>query len=181
MFLFLDTETGGLDATKHSLLTIAADLVPNIHEEPIAHFDAAIAHDPYWIDPAALNVNHIHLNEHAAKASPAEEVWQSFRAWIILNNTRDEKITPIGWNIPFDLSFIHTQLCTKKQWFALGMSYHTLDVCALVEFLILKGTLPPRRRLVQVASDFGLNVDKAHDASYDNYLCRMVLRELIKL
>lgn len=181
MYLFLDTETGGLDAEIHSLLTLACDAVVDVTQEPIAHFDVAIKHSVYCVDAAALRINNIDLVAHDTRAFTAQEVQRRFNDWLYSANTTREQIITVGWNIAFDLGFIYEQLFPKTQLQRMGISYHALDVCALVEFMILQNKLPPKRKLTQVAAYFGLDTSNAHDANYDNYLCRMVLRELMKL
>lgn len=180
MFLFLDVETGGLDPKQESLLTISADLVPTIGSEPIHSYNTRIAHTPYRVSARALEINRINLVQHDKVAIPAALVAQEFRAWLALS-CPNIKPQPVGWNIPFDLGFVHDQLISKYDWEKI-VDYHSLDVCALVEFLIIQGKLPPKtRRLVHVAQHFGLDTTQAHDAAVDNRLCRLVLEKLINL
>lgn len=177
MYLFIDTETGGLDPARHSLLTICADIVPEFGREPVGSFTTAFKHDPYRISPRALEVNNIDLVEHDKYAGSAEEAAIHFHEWIKLASVKPQ---PVGWNIGFDLGFIYQQFIPKAEWDTL-VDYHSLDVCALVEFLIIAKKLPPKRRLVDVARHLGLATEGAHDAAYDNYLCMEVVARLLKL
>jgi DNA polymerase III alpha subunit (gram-positive type) len=180
MYAFIDTETGGLDARIYSLLSISIHMVRELGQPPIAVYHEKILHDPYRIGAGALNVNKIDLIQHSKNAVTIDDARHGLRSWLALFGS-NQRIRPVGWNIPFDMNFIYEQLFPKREWESLGFSYHTLDVCALVEFLILQGKLPEKRRLVDVAKHFGFDTDGAHDASFDNQLCQLVLQELLKL
>lgn len=176
-YIYIDTETGGLDPDKYSLLTFAAQLVPAIGAEPISTFNSLFLHDPYRVSAAALRVNGIDLASHTQQARRSETIASDFTDWL-RKYCGDEKPVPVGWNIGFDLGFLHRQFITKVQWDTL-IDYHALDVCALVEFMIIQGRLPKKRKLVDVAAHFGIDTSGAHDAQIDNTLCRLVSGKLV--
>ncbi len=177
MYLFIDTETGGLNPQKYSLLTLSCDLVKELGDAPISQFNVKIAHDPYRVGAGALGVNGINLAEHHKQAATIYTVQHELQSWLKQYHIKPQ---PVGWNVAFDLGFIHAQLLEKLVWDTV-VDYHTIDVCSLVELLIIQGKLPKKRRLVDVAQHFGLDISGAHDAAFDNHLCRAVLQKLVEL
>lgn len=104
MFLVFDVETGGLDASRHSLLSIglvAADLEA-IHGE----LELKVKHDTYQADGIALSVNRIDLASHHAGAIPPGEVIAAIHAFLDSHFPGVKRIDALSHNIAFDREFL---------------------------------------------------------------------------
>ncbi len=64
--LFLDTETGGLDPRKHSLLSIG--LVVGDGPKVVNSLEILVRHEPFVVSAGGMKVNRIDLVQHAAAA-----------------------------------------------------------------------------------------------------------------
>jgi len=137
--LFIDTETGGLDATKHSLLTIA--LAVYSHGNILAEQEYIVKYKEYVVTAKALEVNKINLVEHDSIATESSIVVQQIQMYIHRNFREDEKVIIAGHNIEFDNGFL-TQLFENEneQWSKL-VSHRKLDTCSLMNYLMVTGKI----------------------------------------
>lgn len=182
MYLFLDTETGGLDPDQHSLLTAAFEVT----EDDFTHKDlfyTSLPHAVYKIDADALSINGIDLVVHHKEASKltgaSERFEQWLNSWYIYNDGK--LLTAVGWNIPFDLGFIYAQLLHRKT-FQRYVSYHVIDAMVLAECFVRVGKLPRDvTRLTKAAQHFSINIDGAHNALVDAQLTKEVFKKLLEM
>ena len=65
-FLFIDTETGGLDPARHSLLSVG--LVVGDGPRVLNSLEILIRHEPYVVSAGGMAVNRIDLVQHSAAA-----------------------------------------------------------------------------------------------------------------
>jgi DNA polymerase III epsilon subunit-like protein len=185
-YLFIDTETGGLNPEFHSLLTVSFHLVDNLEHVPSnsVHVKFGPQDGYYRVSPEALAVNNINLVHHTQEALPYVTAHMLLRDWLarrFSEQADSQKFMPVGWNLPFDLSFLYHQFLPKREW-EQYVSYHSIDVMTIAEFFVLTGKLPKEvTRLTKAAQHFNIPIEGAHNADYDNYLCRRVLQEMMKL
>lgn len=130
-FLVLDVETGGLDSTFHSLLSIGIVFVKNgaiVHEE-----EWKIKHLQYRYTDAAMKINNIVIKTHDKEAKRIECVKNEISK-IIHKIYGDDKPRVIGHNVFFDIGFIHNQLFPKNEWEEL-VSYRMIDTHSCASLL----------------------------------------------
>lgn len=132
-FLVLDTETGGLDPTKHSLLSVAMIAydtnIPH-SEENQDHF--LIKHDEYTVTGAALVLNCLSVSSiHKYGISTEEAVWRISR---FINSNFDSKndFMILGKNPAFDKSFLKTLFDKHNVSVDDYISHRYLDLSSLV-------------------------------------------------
>lgn len=167
MYLFLDTETGGL-STDFSLLTFAAattDKDFNITNK----ICFGIRPDGFYtVSPDALRVNKINLAEHATSSlSPtkANEELLNFLVDAVAHN--DNKwLIPAGHNIKFDLDFIWAQLMPEEDWKRF-CTYPVYDTAVLARFFSSIGKIPGFYNLVSLRQLFQIETGEAHNAMSD--------------
>lgn len=115
-YLFVDTETGGLDAQRHSLLSIG--LVVGDSGEPRHTLEVLVKHDTYVVDGPAMKVNRIDLTSHHTRAlegPTALSVLEVFLGQYF--PCKHDPITLVGHNIAFDRAFL------KRFWEAQGQAF----------------------------------------------------------
>lgn len=174
MYLFMDTETGGL-TPQHSLLTVSCIVVDeqfNIVRLPTDNpgLYLRIRHDEYALTAGALAVNKINLVEHndkGVKISDATTMMLDFvsRARAVTNKKR---LIPAGHNVNFDVQFIRANLLTDQQWNEY-FTYPFLDTAAIARFLNSAGMYSGGYSLTALRSRFlpGMTGD-LHNAETDN-------------
>lgn len=144
MYLFMDTETGGL-TTKHSLLTVSCivadsdfNVVPVGGHSPGLYL--RIRHDEYALTADALAVNRINLvahNEQGVDTKTASGMLVDFvsRACIA---TKKQRLVPAGHNVSFDVQFLRAHLLDDLTWNKL-FTYPFLDTAAITRFFTAAG------------------------------------------
>jgi DNA polymerase III epsilon subunit-like protein len=177
MYLVLDTETGGLDPQKHSLLT-ASFVVLDDDLKQVDKVDLSIAPDEaYRVTPEALRVNKIDIVEHSQVAMDVlfarTKLCEFLDLW-----SKKGRLTVVGHNVGFDLRFIYAQLLPQAEWES-RCSYRVLDTQVVAQFLQLTGVIPGgSASLKSLAMQFGVPQLEAHTASDDALVTAEVLRRL---
>lgn len=175
-YLFLDTETLGLDPMKHSLIEVGM-ILTNENLKVLDVFHTKIKHEMYYLNPAAITVNGIDFKQHEREAVPLSEVRVLFCDFLC---HIDEEAIPVGWNIAFDLGFIYHNLMSKEE-LEHYVSYRTLDLCSVARFLKECGKLEVAGSLAHTAGKLGIDNSKAHTALGDVEMTIEVMRKLKEL
>lgn len=175
MYLFMDTETGGL-TPQHSLLTVSCivadekfNIVPVDDNRPGLYL--RIRHDEYALTAGALSVNKINIVEHNEKGvtlSVATDLLFGYmqRACQVVGKKR---LVPAGHNVSFDVQFIRANLLTDKQWNEF-FTYPFLDTAAVARFLAASGLYSGGYSLTALRDRFLSHMSSAimHNAEADN-------------
>lgn len=180
MFVFLDTETGGL-TTDCSLLEIAAVVTDrgfNVVDEYHAYVKPESG-KPYAVHPQALAINGINLIDHDAKAQSYNQVYSEFFAFLKKHrNEYKDRLTPAGHNVDFDRRFIIEHLLITPEWDSI-FNYRVADTASFAQYLILRGMLDVATpKLATLAQVFGLPEQK-HSALEDARLTVEVMKRLL--
>lgn len=133
-YLYLDTETGGVNPTTDALLTIGL----------VAHEDARgiLGTEHILVQPEgravhvkALAVNHINIEEHQKTALSREDAAVAVKRFCELHFGVGFKNAPylVGHNIGFDRSFVDP-LFTENHM-RIPYSYRNLDTMGIALFL----------------------------------------------
>ena len=166
MYLFVDTETGGLD-TSFSLLTVAA-AVTDKDFNVLSKTCFGVKPPLYVIDPGAIRVNKINLAEHAGNSLSLEMASVQFIEFLqdnfIACNRR--KLIPAGHNVKFDLDFIWSYLLPESSWREF-CTHPALDTAVLARFFSDAGLIPPSFNLVALRDLFDIQTGEAHSAEND--------------
>lgn len=140
MYLFFDTETGGL-TPDYSLLTasfIAVD--ENFDIVPVPEMPAGlylqIKHDNYALTSGALQVNKIDIVEHDKHALPLADAQRDLHLYIqdVLSVTGRRALVPAGHNVEFDKRFVLQYLLSPEDW-EKYFTYPVLDTAIVARFL----------------------------------------------
>jgi DNA polymerase III epsilon subunit-like protein len=184
MYLFMDTETGGLTPDR-SLLTVSMipvdkdfQIVPIDYFDPIAqqvlHTDAglyvAVKHETYVVDKEALAVNKINIAEHDVDAVPLPLVRELLTSFIrhALKAFDRKYLVPAGHNVAFDLKFIKSYLLTEQEWDTF-FTYPALDTASAARFLNAAGIIGGGYSLTSLRNRFVPHMGgDLHNAETDN-------------
>lgn len=150
-WIALDTETGGLDARKNALLSIAV-WSPDYHDSWLVH--------PFGVtEPQALEINGLSVDE-----CKKEGLFPDACGERLLKAIKGRAI--IGQNIGFDLGFLAQRvfgLAPNDVGLRLLGAWRIIDTCDM--FRRLHPDEP--RHLCDIAAHYGLEVD----GQYHNALC----------
>lgn len=179
-FLF-DTETGGV-RKEMSLLTLYGYILDE-SLNVLDTIDLKIKPDDgiYRLNAAGLEMNRINIVEHDKVAKPVSEVRTLFKNYIC-GWSLNQKLTPIGHNVRFDVKFAKTHLL--EDWDRYFDRRH-IDTASVGKFLALTGFVPKLNTysLSEMALAMMIDVDesKRHEANYDADLTLKVLQNMTNL
>lgn len=173
MYLFLDTETTGLKAQVHDLLSLSMVLtdtkgktllVYDVFLKPNVEID-------WVIDPIALQCNKINLVEHLKSAITyfkASDQLRSVYSEIHKTHTAGIKPTIVGHNVSFDLAFMAKHLGEDHRLYC---HKYSEDTAVIASFLGYKF-----KNLADLAKQLGIDVIESslHTAAYDRDLTKAV-------
>lgn len=139
--VFLDTETGGLDASEQSILSIGAVIYQD--GQILDRFYRVINEGAKLVTtPGALKVNGFTVDKIELEGETPFVVVNSFRNWMAMNGlTKD--VTIGGHNINFDIGFVKRLF----QQAGLGVRYEdvfnhrSIDTMAIAGFLGYAGLM----------------------------------------
>jgi DNA polymerase-3 subunit epsilon len=167
--LFLDTETGGLDPRRHSLLSLG--LVVGDGPRVTHSLEILIRHEPYVVSGGGLKVNRIDLVRHSADALDPPAALAVLD--VFLEQHFPHRCSPIvlaGHNVGFDQAFLEAFLESQGRTFEPRFSHRSGDTHSLAAGLRDAGRLPLENLGASALfAHFGIKVpeEKRHTALGD--------------
>jgi len=140
-FLFLDTETGGLDPATHSLLSLG--LVVGDGPKLVNSLEILVKHEPYVVSAGGMAVNRIDLVQHSAAALEPQMALSVLDVFLDQHFPHMCKpVTLAGHNVGFDRAFLEAFLASQGRPLEPRISHRTVDTHALAAGLRDAGRLP---------------------------------------
>lgn len=187
MYLFVDTETGGL-TPQHSLLTVSGicvdanfDIIPRDNGEHGIYLK--IKHEEYALTAGALSVNKINIAEHDATAIPINDARDQLRAYIaaMARKSGKQRLIPAGHNVAFDINFLRSYLINDRDW-DLYFTYPAFDTAAVARFLNAAGTHPGGYSLARLRELYVPHASgQLHNAETDNLITIELAKKFVAL
>lgn len=156
-YLYLDTETGGLSATKDALLTIG--LVAHDDDKGIlgtAHI--LVQPEGLRVQPGALKVNRIDMDEHVKYALSRKGAAEAVVEFVQQHFGKFWKNAPvmIGHNVKFDVGFMEALF--EETDVKCPYSYHVMCTMGIALFLRDLGKIAPENvKLVTLMELYGID------------------------
>jgi DNA polymerase III epsilon subunit-like protein len=138
-YLFLDTETGGLDLERHSLLSIG--LVVGDAGVVRDSLEILIRHEPYVVSAGGLAVNRIDLVQHHQAALEPEAALTALETFCGRHFPPGEPITLVGHNITFDRNFLAVFFAQQGRPLEPRISHRIIDTHSVAAALRDAGRL----------------------------------------
>ena len=142
--LVVDTETGGVDPDRHSILSVAAV----VWEDGAlgAEIEILIAEPDLTVTARALEINRIDIVAHSRRAVPPAEAMAQLQAFVDeqfdSERNKGERAVLVGHNIGFDVGFLKRLCRMAHDDFGALFSHRVLDTASILRFLSLAGRLP---------------------------------------
>lgn len=150
-WLVIDCETGGLDPSKHSLLSIAG-IIWEPGKSPRILFDFFIKESLITIEPEAMEVNRIHLSGISRFGISPEQAIRKIKDIVIHEFKLGDKLgyvkVPLaGHNVGFDIGFLKRlyRLTNKESEFSKLFSHQSLDTASILSFLMCSNHIQSKR------------------------------------
>lgn len=173
--LFLDTETGGTDPFRHSLLQVGAVAYHNKER-----FKANLSLEEYNTTEIALKINQLNIEELKEQGTTIDATVSNFTDFIKRNFA--EKPVLVGHNIAFDKYFIRELFMSNQLNMDDFISHRMIDTMSILWGLHLAGKIP-----IEACSSsgafkyFGVTQRKYHDALDDALMTVELFEKLIQL
>ena len=168
-YLFVDTETGGLDPARHSLLSLG--FVLGDAGEVRHSLELFLKHDTYVVDGPAMKVNRIDLAKHHGAAMDGTTMMAVLDVFLDQYfPCKNEPIYLVGHNVAFDRDFLEAFWKSQGRAFAPRFSHRLIDTHSLAAGLRDAGKLPLENlSSTALFAHFGIEVpeDKRHTALGD--------------
>ena len=143
--LVIDTETGGIDPDRHSLLSLAAVVWADGRIE--GEIEIFVAEPDITVTARAMEINRIDLIEHAHKAMAPAEALARLLSFVADHFRSDlaagEQLVLAGHNVGFDIGFLRRLCRLAGVPFPAIISHRSLDTASVLRFLSLAGIVPP--------------------------------------
>ena len=164
-FIAADTETGGLDPLKHSLLTLCFRVLDE-NLDTIDQLSVAVKHEVYRVTAGAMRVNKIDLVKHDQIAVPVPAAQQMIENFVVAHGST-EKLIWMMHNVPFDKGFLGATFDLER--LKAFIDYHSLDTVTLGVVEKWLGTLSKKQSLSlgKIADTLQLEKGPEHTAEGD--------------
>lgn len=166
---FFDTETGGVDPDKHSVLSLGS-LVGNIHTgEVVSAFECLISRpiDEYVVTDKAMEINGLDLKQCSREGIPPEAAADLLNEQFINNGCSMLG----GHNVNFDIQITARDLFgITGQEFTANFTYRTIDTCGLIRMLGDIQGFASGAGLKNAVKAMGINVSDFQKRFKDSYM-----------
>jgi len=178
--LFIDTETGGLDPDKHSLLSLAM-----VVWEDMEIFDSQeilINDGILSVTEEALSVNKIDLEKHKQSAISSSQAMDKLFLFIGQHFPQQRTITLAGHNVHFDAAFLKRLFFANNKNFSEFFSHRIIDTSSILYYLYLAGHIKHRAISSDEAFElFDIKVEGRHTAIGDAIATAKLFTKLLSL
>jgi len=178
--LFIDTETGGLDPGKHSLLSLA--MVTWEDRKIIDSKEILINDGMLSVTEEALAINKIDIEKHRQSAIPPSQAIEQILSFISRHFPVQRKITLAGHNVHFDANFLSVFFSANSKDFSEYFSHRVIDTSSILYYLYLSGHI--KRRAISSDEAFALfdiKVEGRHTALGDATATAKLFTKLLNL
>lgn len=184
--LVIDTETGGLDPSIHSILSVGAIVWED--GELKDSFEVYVLEQKLIVDTKAMEVNRIDLSWLQQNGvSPTDAVKQLLG--FIGRNFKEcrgsrEKISVVGHNVNFDVGFLKRLFSLAGQEYEEVFSHRVLDTAGILRFLALAGRISISGAGSTAAFDYfhiDIKSSERHTALADARATGQLLTKMVEL
>ena len=178
--LFIDTETGGLNPDKHSLLSLAMVIWEDM--EIIDSQEILINDGILSVTQEALSVNKINIEKHKQLAISPSQAMEGIFSFISKHFPLHRKITLAGHNVHFDVHFLRVFFSRNNKDFGKFFSHRIIDTSSILYYLYLAGHLKQKAISSDEAFDlFEIQVNGRHTALGDAIATAELFTKLLYL
>jgi DNA polymerase III epsilon subunit-like protein len=184
--LVIDTETGGTDPERHSLLSLAGVVWENgaIRGE----IEFLVAEPDFSVTARALEINRIDLVAHS-RLAVAPRIASGLLEAFVAGHFNDqieagEGVVLAGHNVNFDLGFLKRLYRVAGVTFPTFFSHRVVDTASVLRLLAIAGRLPS----TAVASSeafahlgIAVSAEERHTALGDARATALLLTRLVEL
>lgn len=174
-FIYVDTETGGLNTERSALLQLAGIIEIDGKEVDTFNYYLLPHKDDLPVEKEAIEIHRLDPEKNPEKFDPNELVYTHFISLLdhyIDKYNREDKFYFIGYNcLNFDAPIVrHFFLKNNSNFYGSYFHNPSIDVMALAAYAAIgQRQKLPNFKLLTVAESLGLTYEEKipHDAEYD--------------
>ena len=178
--LFIDTETGGLDPEKHSLLSVGFVVWDSVLDECYSA-EYHLKNENYRITKTAQRINKLTDSDFNDSIAP-QTLIKKFEEIKEIYFDDYAAIPLAGHNTQFDVQFIKKMFKDNRRSFDNIFLHRIVDTYSILKFLqdagIIKDTI---NSSAQAFKYFGITVDGRHTALGDAKATMSLYKEMLQL
>lgn len=179
--IFIDTETGGTDPQKHSLLSVG--LVAWTKDQGIIDScEILLKSEKYKCTKEAIKINKFKIEHHESIAVSHKDAITAIRNFCVKNTGKTKEIQIAGHNIQFDVAFLKLLFAEQNRNFSRLFSHRMIDTFSILKFLVdsEKIALDPISS-ANAFKVFKINVEQRHSALGDAVATAKLYEALMQL
>ena len=166
-FVFIDTETGGTNPQKHSLLQIGL-VVWDIEKGIIDQSEYYVKSEKYFVTQEAQRINKFNRIEHNRLAQDPKLVIKEMLVFLRQYFNKNDYIPLIGHNVQFDVSFLKEFFNNNNRSFNRYFSHRFIDTYSVYKTLVLVGQINNNlNSSADAFKYFDIKIDNRHSAICD--------------
>lgn len=179
--LFLDTETGGINPQKHSLLSVGV-VVWDDSEGVLYADEFYLRSEHYSVTAQATRINHFDEIDHNNKACEPKQVVSRLIELKDSFFSEYQSMPLAGHNIGFDVQFLKQLFLTCNRSYEKVFSHRLVDTYSILKFLVDCQLIPNSiNSSASAFKHFGIKVVDRHTALGDAYATMQLYTKLIEL
>lgn len=179
--LFIDTETGGIIPTKHSLLSIGL-VAWDVNDGIIGSDEIFVKNKRYFFTKEAQRINKFEKSKHNEKAIPHDEVIKRLREFCNKHFKSDTLVPLAGHNTQFDVGFVKVFLNKNNVSYNNLFSHRILDTYSILRYLVYAGKIDDNiSSSAKAFQYFGIKVNERHSALGDALATVELFEKLLEL
>lgn len=179
--VFIDTETGGTNPQKHSLLSVGL-VAWNQKDGIVATREIFIKSKEYIFTKEAKKLNKFDQEQHETIAISHRAAIKEIRDFCISNTAKTKEIQVAGHNIQFDVAFLKKMFEEQNRSYNSLFSHRMIDTFSILKYLKDAGKID----VDQISSAkafklFNIMVNGRHSALGDAVATAKLYEALIKV
>lgn len=181
--LFIDTETGGVNPSRHDLLSIG--MVVWESEKILDKEEILIKGNFRRVTKEAIAINHIDLKSHNKIALDKEKAIEKLIKFVE-RNFKEKPVILAGHNVSFDIAFLKHLFEKQNIDYYKYFSHRHIDTTSILQYFGIKNNLSNAELLSFASSDkafsnFGIHIEEEdrHTALADAFATAQLFTQLI--
>lgn len=178
---FIDTETGGTDPHKHSLLSIGV-VVWDKTDGIIAQKEFFVKSTKYYVTKEAQKINKFNEVSHNEVAQKPKEVINGLITFLKAYFPENTGFPVAGHNIQFDINFLKEFFKENGRSFNNYFAHRSIDTYSIFKVMSMAGLIDKNiNSSADAFSYFGIKVQQRHSALYDCIATVELFEKLLSL
>ena len=179
--VFIDTETGGTDPHKHSLLSIGI-VVWDKSNGIIAQNEFFVKNTRYYITKEAQKINKFDRKTHNSLAQEPKEIISELLDFLSGFFPKNTGFPVAGHNIQFDINFLKEFFRKSGRSFNNYFAHRSIDTYSIFKAMSIAGLIDKNLNSSADAFNyFNIKVQQRHSALYDCIATVELFEKLLSL